>query len=446
MGGNLYPLYDLFNLFPPNLNWVMNDSFGFSLLPYRIELVLFWFAVLIGAALWKLLRRRRMVRRTGLGICVVVCAVCMGLYVQPVSKHLMNHHPRDGLFADFDYYEKNGGKAEAAAFEITQYALDLRVGNRLYAKAALTVDRPALPAYTFTLYHGYQVKSAADQNGNPLRYRQSGDYLEIAANDDRDLRTIHLVYDGYSPRFYSNTQGIFLPGYFPYYPYSGYRYLYDLEEQGFRTNVLDAPVDFTVHLQTHQPVYTNLGNSEGGGKSTFSGKTDGLTLLSGFLDTVEIEGIEVVYPYLNNGYAGNSEKVVADLLAVKEASQTVNKIMVLPDLNTHQMEWAVVFGDYITTANFFGLAQDYAAAKVNYEKKELYLVIDEYRHDRQAFDTTVAFLAGLSDGAGDANSYVLVDKAIRAIGEEAFLKKAETYMHDSTDTRTITQFFDDLYE
>ena len=36
------------------------------------------------------------------------------------------------------------------------------------------------------------------------------------------IQKIRLVYSGCSPAYYSNTQGIFLPGYFAYYPRTGF--------------------------------------------------------------------------------------------------------------------------------------------------------------------------------------------------------------------------------
>jgi len=41
---------------------------------------------------------------------------------------------------------------------------------------------------------------------------------------------MYILYEGYSPVYFSNIQGVLLPGFFPYYPKEGYHPVYYAEK------------------------------------------------------------------------------------------------------------------------------------------------------------------------------------------------------------------------
>lgn len=123
---------------------------------------------------------------------------------------------------DGAYYSSDMEREIDAQYRASGYDMVLKFGRQLTAEVAMAVDSPNLEAYPMTLYHGYQIKSVTDDTGEPLRYTRDGDYLTVENNPSGSLREIRLAYAGYSSTFYSNSQAVYLPGSFPYYPQPGF--------------------------------------------------------------------------------------------------------------------------------------------------------------------------------------------------------------------------------
>ena len=150
--------------------------------------------------------------------------------------------------------------------------------------------------YRFTLYRTYRIHRVIDENGTELPFTQDGDYFTITP--DQATKKITVEYKGYSPMFYSNRQGICLPGCFPYYPWAGYKQIYyatpDAESElvSFipRTDLPEA--SFSVSLSSKYPVFTNMGISRS--KEPISGTANALSLMSGMLETQELSGYDMI--------------------------------------------------------------------------------------------------------------------------------------------------------
>ncbi|HBV44647.1 MAG TPA: hypothetical protein DEF14_09695, partial [Ruminococcaceae bacterium] len=127
--------------------------------------------------------------------------------------------------------------------------------------------------HDFTLYHGYKISSVRDGGGNKLRFEQDGDRFTVFNPEKKSLDRIVLKYSGFSTQYYSNLQGLFLPGYFPYYPHSGSLPVYNMEMGEIYRFVLDKPTHFRVKVDSSQTVYSGL---EQTGKNEFEGSTTGV--------------------------------------------------------------------------------------------------------------------------------------------------------------------------
>ena len=444
LGYDLSFVSDFFSLYTPSLDWTPNFSFGFSLLPYRIELLLTWIFAFSVIVFLKLSKNSKIVFRTCAGICAVICITNVFLYAQPSSKLLMSvDNPSACLNNDYYYYLGNVSKEEASTFKITKYELDMDVTTLLSVKAKLTIDKGNLSTYKFTLYRGYKVKKITDQNNTSLKFQQNGDYIEVENNMQSNLSQIYLSYAGYSPRFYSNSQGICLPGYFPYYPHSGYKKVYNVNRQGFEKVLLYEPVDFTININTSKQVYSNLTENENG---SFTGSSNGITFMSGFLGKETVEGIEVIYPYLvgTDYYPDNIEKKIKTFLNCKTDNQVIKKIFILPNLNLSEYESTVLYSDYITAGNIFYLSDAYIMQFINPDKLEFFKLIDLYRKHNESFKEYVAYEASLSDEFTNLKIATMLFEKINLLGETVVLGKADTYIHDDSDTRTIKEFIDQL--
>ena len=446
---NSYPITEFFSLYPPSLSADYIAQFGYSVLPYRIELLLFWIFAFLSIALIRILKNSKNVRRLCAGFCIAISLLNFVLYVQPSSKVIMNYDPGESKCCDLFYYWYSAKQKEQPGdFNITKYDLDMKVTNKLSVTASLGIDKGSLNSYRLTLYRGYKISSITDQNHNKLDYTQNGDYIEIKNKNASSISKLILTYSGYSPKFYSNAQGICLPGFFPYYPHSGYLKMYDNDEQGFEKNLLQTSTDFTVKIKSNKKVYSNL-NDEGA--NSFSGKTDGLTLMSGFLNETKASGIEIIYPYLNTqeyGSASAIDKYTKDFLNVKKDNHVVNKIFILPPLGFGNYDDITVYSNYMTVCQLIALPSDYPNLPKLYErhsisenKRPLYDTLNEYKTDREYFNGRAE--AESSAGYDFSKNELLLSNKINKFGEQRVIKEINAYLKDNSDTRTIEQFLND---
>lgn len=159
-GINIYPFLNIFDLFPPALNWRPVAAFGHSVLPYRWVLTGFWALLSLGLLFWKMSEKRRRIRFSGILVSLGFGALCFSLFLQPASKLLLaSDDPKASIMADWDYYmQKHKDISETAAtFEIKEYDLEFTVGRELRATAVLKIDKNNLNEYPLTLYHGYRI-------------------------------------------------------------------------------------------------------------------------------------------------------------------------------------------------------------------------------------------------------------------------------------------------
>ncbi len=105
-----------------------------------------------------------------------------------------------------------------------------------------------------------------------------------------------------------------LPGWFPYYPHAGKSELYDLLCFGFNRLVSDTDAEFELEIKSKQKIYCNLDGAE----TYYSGKTNGVTIIGGFYDSVNVDGSEVIYPYLSSEEF-SKERITNEISSYKKA-------------------------------------------------------------------------------------------------------------------------------
>lgn len=103
---NLYPVEEIFNIYTPSLFWMPNFLIGYSILPYRIALLIIWIFALL-AALLGLLVPKNKTKFCSIIVCVAFGISGIMIYFQPSSKLIMNYNPSNGLNSDLEYYENN---------------------------------------------------------------------------------------------------------------------------------------------------------------------------------------------------------------------------------------------------------------------------------------------------------------------------------------------------
>ena len=82
-------------------------------------------------------------------------------------------------------------------------------------------------------------------------------------NSDEN-KIINVEYSGSSPKYYSNVQGTYLPGYFCYYPRAGYIPVFDLDYVSMKQNFVDKNTEFNLKINSIFEIYTNLPKTDDG--------------------------------------------------------------------------------------------------------------------------------------------------------------------------------------
>lgn len=333
MAGNIkhsiYPIVEFFNIMPlVNDGFPTNYMFGQSILGYRIFLILFWIAVCIFAIF--------LLEKMNLKKCILAGILCLAFYTGyalPASKVSMNGNPENTMAHDQYYYEtgRDKTKNEKADYQIKSYDMKIKIGRQLRATVKMKVDHN-LAKYKMTLYHGYKVKKVYDQNKKQLKFKQKQDYIEIDGN--KKVSQIIMKYEGNSPAYYSNSQGIYLPGHFAYYPRAGYIALYSRDDMAINSCFVSEKTRFKVSVDYGKRIYTNLKKN---GK-TYEGNSDGCTLIAGFYKEKKFgNGNRIIYDYLYDEcymQKGGMEEIIREdnKNLIKQGKDHVT-IFVVPNVN-----------------------------------------------------------------------------------------------------------------
>lgn len=434
---NLYPVFNIFDLYTPSLIWVPNFYFGYSLLPYRFALLFIWIFVVMAILLYKLISQKA-IKIISAAICIVLFSLSTVVYFQPSSKLVMNYDPDAGLDTDLWYYNESEQKEEAGGFDVLDYTMNINVTHQLNVKANLKVS-DNLSEYKFTLYHGYKITSICNQDEVDMKYDQDGDYF-IVYNDGVEVDELKVEYSGYSTKFYSNSQGMILPGFFPYYPHSGFHRVYDIDNLCFEKLFLDSASEFHITVSGNKQIYSNLNKTE---KNEFNGNATSITIVSGFVTSQVVEGIELIYPYMDTTNFSNEsiENYINQFINEYRKSQEVEKIIILPNLNLINTD-TVIYDGYITTNGLYGLAAQCTYIEMNPDKKRLIDLTNAYLYSPDYFNYIVSLED--SDNNSDAIIAVMISEKIEKLGTEEFVRILEEYLYNDDDLRTVPEFLDDL--
>lgn len=299
MSVNVYPLLSIFEFYLANAEYTPNLIFWLPNLPYRWALPIVWCLLAIIISVPKLFpfAQKNKTKRTVIYVMLaVLLAVNCAVALVPSSQVEKNEDPTQGDYHDFYYYDVKGKKQESekADFCVTDYDISMKIRNRLYMDVKITVDNTELDEYKFTLYHGYKISKIKDDKGQKLKYTRENDCLTVYT--EGDTRCIEFVYSGYSPVYYSNLQGTSLAGDFAYYPIPGWHALYNSEQQALSPVLLDKEAEFEVEIDAPYEIFCNLGQNDDG---KYRGKSNALTIASGFIREYQIQDTAVIASYLS---------------------------------------------------------------------------------------------------------------------------------------------------
>ncbi len=296
----IYSIWRLFEIFP---KYFTNDNraYGFAANSKSLSIILLWiglFALMIALSLCLFRTKKQKIITTV--SCLLVFIFSFAGALAPFSEA-----PQDsGSFTgDTVYYllkkpeEFVIQKSEKPDFEITTYDMKLDIKDELKGEVTVFIDKTNLDEYRFTLYHGYKIKSISDSSGKKLKFDRDGDYVTVYPSSSTD--TLTFKYKGHSAKYYSNSQGSYLPSGFAYYPINGFHYVYDTATacQGRVGTKLSEPVKMRVEVKCRNKMFCNLDKMD---KNLFEGISDGLTLVSGFYKEMTVDDTRLIYQCYNN--------------------------------------------------------------------------------------------------------------------------------------------------
>ena len=320
---NPYKIYNFFDIFTPNLDFTPTFAMGFSVLPYRIYLLLFWIFLMIAITAFFTKRKKLDLKPIA---ALTISIIMLISFLLPDSRVVLSDDPDGEAYADqFYYYDLSDEliEYEKADFCIEKYDMDLKINRKLNATVTMYPDIER-SSYSFTLYHGYTVKSVTDQNHKKLKFTRDGDYITI--NNCDGVTAITIQYSGSGKGFYSNYQGIYLPGDFPYYPVAGKQQVFN--DLCYIPVLSENTPYFEISIQSNLKIYSNLNSAN---ESVFSGETKVPCIFAGlFYREREYKGSKIVYPYLCAEYDDHFE-LLAEMVSVDEND---NKLIILePNTN-----------------------------------------------------------------------------------------------------------------
>lgn len=423
----------LFPFMTPSTMLISSDlAYGYSLRPYRLLAYAVWILVLCAVLFFYISKERGKKKQLFSAVVCLVAGMCLLPFVfRSNSDIIYDDMNSEGVGRETVYYERNNITPPDACpeFKITSYDMELKLSNVLHAEVKVSVSPSNLDIYGFTLYHGYKVKEVKDESGRALKFKQTGDWIEVESAGETSSLT--FSYSGYSNTHYSNGQGAALPGTFAYYPRAGYVVCAD--DNGYEYLMLDEPTQFDVKIKNRKKFFTNLDRT---GKNTFSGKTTGLTIVGGFYKEDKTGDTNLVYTSVDRD-VNEIKKVFSNLMQTYDRS--FNTIMVAELREGKSMR---DYGDTLvfTGMSLTGIEMDYFLSQIPESRGDFGLQAYVFEYMRDTFEK----YAEGDKSLGMNTRYVRVEAAADKYGDEYCRKAIDKYLYDESDTRTPDEFIDDL--
>lgn len=273
---------DLFGIFYQNAGWAPDTQYGLQTENVRLFLQLFWIFLILAFLLWTYNGRRS----KAVGAICTIAAVTMGVLSYAPASVYRQDESWNGIFADLAYYEEDGIAApvyEQPDYYIEKYDMRVKLKNQLSVSGKLQLKSPVKrEEFVLTLYHGYEVKTIKAEN-QELSYERNEDKLILRFPQEITECNLEIEYAGHSGKYYSNSQAVMLPGYFPWYPMAGDRqvfvqYPYYNGGNGYNPYNRVADAEFHLEISAKCDFVTNL---EAKGGNVFEGSADSISIIGG---------------------------------------------------------------------------------------------------------------------------------------------------------------------
>lgn len=262
---------------PQDVTYSYDALYGLPFEEYRLMSMLFW-AVLGSAVFIKVyFIKRKTGKRIMAGLYGAICLTILLRGINQGSVLRMDDEVRHVT----SYYADHEGKVEGVNYEIKSYQINFEITNKLSAECRLQLQGDTnQKQYLLTLYHGYKVKYIKDGQGNSMNFKQDGDYITIYA--DNPTECLNLYYCGSGDIFYSNKNACFLPGFFAYYPRSGFVEVFDSDNMVFSVRK-EREAEFDIGIRGVGKFIMNLPEKQ----ERYKGSVENLTIVNGNYEEIK---------------------------------------------------------------------------------------------------------------------------------------------------------------
>lgn len=314
-----------FGIFYQNAGWSPDTQYGLQTEDVRLFLQLFWIFLILGYLLWT--HDRRKTRSKAVCFSCIVVAVVMGILSFGSASIYRQNESWNGIFADFFYYEEDGisaPKNKKTDYYISKYDLNVELKNQLSVSGRLClVSSAASDEFVLTLYHGYHIKAIRAENFD-ISYQRNKDSITLKLPQKVNTCNLEIEYEGYSGKYYSNSQAVMLPGYFPWYPMAGEKqvfvqYPYYNGGNGYNPYNRIPEAEFILEVHTKCNFVTNL---EAKDEHVFTGKADSISIIGGNISKTDDDSFINYLPLELNGI--NEHKYLEKIK--KNWNQTLTEI------------------------------------------------------------------------------------------------------------------------
>lgn len=330
---NIYPYWDALKILAPDLDWSADRVYGLAIESKRWNLASFWILFLSSIFLFKIgWKKVKSVRVVTLILAMLATINFFG-FLQQDSIIRKDYRFDGAMFADELYERQIDIESKEADFNVIAYDMVLDIKRKMKADVKLTLETsPDKESYSFSLYRGYKILAITDAEGNELEYKREGNYFDILHRFDEGTTDIYIKYSGSGNKYYSNYQGIALPGYFAYYPMPGYLKFWDEDTGDAYVNTDFIPKEFTVKINSSLNIVSNLKKSNDG---VYKGTTPTATFIGGFIYEENIDGITITNSpsgKVDNSFIANVGKRwndIKELIGEERALSFKNKKIII---------------------------------------------------------------------------------------------------------------------
>lgn len=382
-------IFDWFSFLAPNLNYVADSIYGISNELYRWILAIGWISALLLTVCLRVKKNSNSILTCIIALLLIIGMLCITRFANRENDSTIRKDFRTTgtLCSEILYRRENQqSKEEKSNFAIISCDLNINITSQMQATAKIKVNLPNLDEYHFTLWHTLRIDEITDDFGRLLSFERDGDFLTIYTPNGAN--ELHITYSGNCGKYFTNHQGIALPGYVPYYPWAGHIIVWDEYHEEIKNDHRNPTSSFRIEIASPLVVACNLPSIE---PNTFEGCAESITLYAGLLAPtmvdselcycspvsdyhLSLEGHEKIWENLSN--------LVGETHALDLKGKTIfiqpETIMVNGNIRERMVSFSdhIILGSWVTNAETICL---YYLLNLIPQRNETYLLYDLFQ-------------------------------------------------------------------